>query len=160
MEYVECVEELNEGINKICEEVEVVIQKLQEVVEFISRTKAADSDRNERLREAMVTLKSLYESEVDEMRFEGLLDQALVHVQDEFEGLLLRMKHKNLGELLLHQRGEKELGSELEIEVLRRISTTLANNDCLDICIDIYVKVILIHIMNNCCDTIHNLTIF
>ncbi|TKY57902.1 Exocyst complex component EXO70A1 [Spatholobus suberectus] len=138
-EYVECVGELNEGINSIGEEVEVVIQKLQEVVEFISRTKAADRYRNERLREALATLKALYESEVDEMRFEGLLDRALVHMQDEFEGLLLRMKHRNLGDLL-HQHADRELGSDLEIEVLTRISTTLAANDCLDICIDIYVK--------------------
>ncbi|KHN17160.1 hypothetical protein glysoja_010619 [Glycine soja] len=76
------------------------------------------------------------------MRFQGLLDQALVHVQDEFEGLLLRMKLRNLQGDLVHQHGDdfRELGSELEIEVLRRISTTLAANDCLDICIDIYVK--------------------
>ncbi|RDX71565.1 Exocyst complex component EXO70A1, partial [Mucuna pruriens] len=139
LEYVECVEELNEGINSICEEVEVVIQKLQEVVEFISRTKAADQYRNERLREALLTVKALYESEVEEMRFEGLLDQALVQVQDEFEGLLLRMKHRNLRDLL-HQHAQKELGTDLEIQVLTRISTTLAANDCLDICIDIYVK--------------------
>lgn len=36
---------------------------------------------------------------------------------------------------------DSDLGTELEIEVLRRISETLAVNDCLDICIDIYVKV-------------------
>ncbi|XP_027368147.1 exocyst complex component EXO70A1-like [Abrus precatorius] len=154
LEYVEYMDDLNEAINSICEDVEAVIQKLQEVVEFISRTKAADEYRTQRLKEALVTLKALYETEVDEMRFEGLLDQALVHVQDEFEGLLLRMKHRNLRDgltLLLEDhaandaqhvivRGTSELGSELEIEVLRRISTTLAANDCLDICIDIYVK--------------------
>lgn len=144
LEYTECVDQLNEGLNNISDEVEVVIMKLQEVVEFISRTKAADQYREARLREALGTLKGLYEIEVDEMRFQGLLDQALVHVQDEFEGLLLRMKLRNLQGDLVHQHGDdfRELGSELEIEVLRRISTTLAANDCLDICIDIYVKVI------------------
>ncbi|KAG4962532.1 Exocyst complex component EXO70A1 [Glycine max] len=142
LEYTKYVDQLNEGLNNISDEVEVVIQKLQEVVEFISRTKAADQYREARLREALGTLKGLYEIEVDEMRFQGLLDQALVHVQDEFEGLLLRMKLRNLQGDLVHQHGDdfRELGSELEIEVLRRISTTLAANDCLDICIDIYVK--------------------
>ncbi|CAJ1972800.1 unnamed protein product [Sphenostylis stenocarpa] len=144
VDYVECVEEVKEGIEKICEEVEVVVQRLQEVVEFVSRTKAADQCREVRLKEALGTLKGLYEMEVDEMRFDGLLDQALVHVQDEFEGLLLRMKHRNLGDFV-HQHGgeEKELGSEMEIETLRRIATTLAANDCMDICIDIYVKVLI-----------------
>ncbi|KAK7383230.1 hypothetical protein VNO78_28904 [Psophocarpus tetragonolobus] len=139
VEYMERVDELNKGINKISEEVEVVMQKLQEVVEFISRTKAADQYRNERLKEALVTLKALYESEVEEMRFEGLLDQALVHVQDEFENLLLRIKHTNLLHVR-HHAPHWELGSTLQVQVLRQISTTLSANDCLDICIDIYVK--------------------
>nr|KYP57080.1 Exocyst complex component 7 [Cajanus cajan] len=134
-EYVACVEEVGAGINLICEEVEVVVQRLQEVVEFIGRTKAADQERSGRLREALVALKALYESEVDEMRFEGILDQALVRVQDEFEEMLLRIKHRTVGDFSHHQ-----LGSDTEVQVLRRISTTLAANDCLDICIDIYVK--------------------
>ncbi|BAT82582.1 hypothetical protein LR48_Vigan07g264200 [Vigna angularis] len=141
VEYVGCVEEVKEGIENICDEVETVVQRLQEVVEFVSRTKAADQDRDVRLKDALVTLKVLYEREVDEMRFEGLLDQALLHVQDEFEELLLRMKHRNMKDLV-HQHGgeERELGSETEVEALRRISTTLAANDCMDICIDIYLK--------------------
>lgn len=151
LDYMDCVDQLNEAINSICQEVEPVIQKLQEVVEFISRTKAADQYRTLRLKEALVTLKALYETEVDEMRFEGLLDQALLHMQDEFEALLLKMKHRNLiGDMSYkdnddgHVKGSCELGSELEIEVLRRISTVLAANDCLDICIDIYIKVTLL----------------
>lgn len=151
LDYMDCVDQLNEAINSICQEVEPVIQKLQEVVEFISRTKAADQYRTLRLKEALVTLKALYETEVDEMRFEGLLDQALLHMQDEFEALLLKMKHRNLiGDKSYkdnddgHVKGSCELGSELEIEVLRRISTALAANDCLDICIDIYIKVTLL----------------
>ncbi|XP_020981191.1 exocyst complex component EXO70I-like [Arachis duranensis] len=159
LEYADCVDRLNEAINSICQVGEGVILKLQEVVEFISRTKAADQYRTQRLREALATLKALYETEVDEMRFEGLLDQALLHMQDEFEAILLSIKHKNLGdmsqlqydddennndtnnELVNNNLAACELGSELEVEVLRRISFTLAANDCLDICIDIYVKV-------------------
>jgi len=142
VEYVGCVEEVKEGIEKICEEVETVVQRLQEVVEFVSRTKAADQGRDVRLKDALVTLKVLYEREVDEMRFEGLLDQALLHVQDEFEELLLRMKHRNLRDSVNHNGGEeRELGSEMEVQALTRISTTLAANDCMDICIDIYLKV-------------------
>lgn len=143
---MDCVDQLNEGINSICQEGEAVIQKLQEVVEFISRTKAADIYRTQRLREALITLKALYETEVDNMRFEGLLDQALLHVQDEFENLLLKMKHRNLGDMSRqHEEDDTELGSEVEIEVVRRIASTLAANDCLDICIDIYVKVTFDH---------------
>lgn len=105
------------------------------------------------MREALVTLKALYETEVDEMRFEGLLDQSLLHMQDEFEAILLNTKHRNLGDMSLLQHDDDdethehannvacELGSELEVEALTRISNTLAANDCLDICIDIYVKV-------------------
>ncbi|KAJ6971533.1 hypothetical protein NC653_032141 [Populus alba x Populus x berolinensis] len=99
-------------VNTISEGGEPVIQKLQEVVEFLSRTKATDQYRAYRLRETLVTLKVLYETEIDAMKFDGKPDMA-----------------------------DSDLGTELEIEVLRRISETLAVNDCLDICIDIYVKV-------------------
>ncbi|KAK7310774.1 hypothetical protein RJT34_08491 [Clitoria ternatea] len=135
LEYVGCVDELNEAIERVCGEVEGVVQRLQEVVEFVSRTKAADEERNRRLREALVTLKALYEGEVEEMRFQGLLDQALLHLQDEFEALLLRLKHRNL----VSDHGS-ELGSQMELQVLRRIAATLEANDCFDICIDIYIK--------------------
>lgn len=49
LEYADCVDQLNEAINSICQVGEAVIQKLQEVVEFISRTKAADQYRTQRL---------------------------------------------------------------------------------------------------------------
>ncbi|PNY13940.1 exocyst complex component [Trifolium pratense] len=160
LDYMDCVDQLNEAINSICQVVEPVIMRLQEVVEFISRTKAADQYRTQRLREALITLKALYETEVDEMRFEGLLDQALLNMQDEFEALLLKLKHRKLGDLSHRQNdGDEsddhldvsfELGSELEIEVLRRISNILAANDCLDICIDIYVKIIRPYNKENC----------
>ncbi|PSS31492.1 Exocyst complex component EXO70A1 like [Actinidia chinensis var. chinensis] len=146
--YVDCVDKLNVAINSISQECEPAIQKLQEVVEFLSRTKATDQYRTLRLRETLVTLKALYETEVDAMKFDGLLDEALMKLQDEFEVLLLQLRHQNLG--VAQGSGETaevpaaasaELGSEMEIEVLRQISETLANNDCLDIVIEIYVKV-------------------
>lgn len=145
LEYVDCVDRLNAAVSSINEEGEPAIQKLQEVVEFLSRTKATDNFRTHRLRETLVTLKALYETEVDAMRFEGLLDEALLHLQDEYEGLLQQLKHENVGEAR-EGGGDaevvgSELGSEQEVEVLRRISETLAANDCLDICIDIFIKV-------------------
>lgn len=143
IKYVDSVDELNAAINTISEEGEPVIQRLQEVVEFLSRTKAADQDRTHRLRETVITLKALYETEVEKMRFEGSLDQALLNLQDNYETILQQIKHQNIEQQV--EKREKlgsDLGTELEIEVLRRISETLAANDCLDICIDIYVKVI------------------
>ncbi|XP_030454407.2 exocyst complex component EXO70I-like [Syzygium oleosum] len=144
LDYVDCVDRLNATVSSIGKEGEPAIQKLQEVVEFLSRTKATDNFRTYRLRETLVTLKALYETEVDAMRFEGLLDEALLQLQDEYEGLLQQLKHENVGEAQEGGDGEvvgSELGSEQEVEVLRRISETLAVNDCLDICIDIFIKV-------------------
>nr|POF15126.1 exocyst complex component exo70a1 [Quercus suber] len=146
LNYVDCVNQLNSAISSISQEGEPVIQKLQEVVEFLSRTKATDQDRTHRLRETLFTLKALYENEVDAMKFDGLLDEALLNLQDEHESILQLLRHQNIGDQV--QVDDKEakivasdLGTELEVEVLRRISETLAANDCLDICIDIYVKV-------------------
>ncbi|KAJ7966521.1 Exocyst subunit Exo70 family protein [Quillaja saponaria] len=148
--YVDCVDHLNVAINWISQEGEPVIQKLQEVVEFISRTKATDQYGIQRLRETLITLKALYATEVDAMRFEGLLDEALLNIQDEYESILQQIRHKNIGDQSQKQVENEtdeegnigsDLGSELQVEVLRRISETLAANDCLDICIDIYVKV-------------------
>ncbi|KAM7516984.1 hypothetical protein LguiA_006567 [Lonicera macranthoides] len=124
---------------------EPAIQKLQEVVEFLSRTKATDQYRTHRLRETLITLKALYKTEVDAMKFDGLLDEALLNLQDEYEHILQQLRHRNIGESECGDGEEEtvayELGSALEVEVLRRISETLATNDCLDICIDIFVKV-------------------
>lgn len=126
-----------------------MVQKLQEVVEFLSRTKATDQLQTRRLQETLVTLKALYDTEVDAMRFEGLLDEALLNLQEEFENMLMQLKHQNLGEV---DNGEDQnegeadsLGTEQEIEVLRKISETLTGSDCLDICIDIFVKVMEIN---------------
>ncbi|KAF9607443.1 hypothetical protein IFM89_035581 [Coptis chinensis] len=146
IKYVECVDQLNDAIDSISRDCEPATQKLQEVVEFLSRTKATDHYRTRRLKETLVTLKALYETEVDAMRYEGLLDEALLSLQDEYESILQQLKHKNIGDQLQADEGTEveeisDLGSELEIDVLKRIAETLARNDCLDICIDIFVKV-------------------
>ncbi|XP_058068935.1 exocyst complex component EXO70I-like [Magnolia sinica] len=143
LKYVDCVDRLTSSINSITQDSEPAIQKLQEAVEFLSRTKATDQYRSQRLRETLVTLKALYETEVDAMRYEGLLDEALLKLQDEYESILLQLRHKNIGQLPIEEMEMDglDLGSDVEVEVLRRISETLARNDCLDICIDIFVKV-------------------
>ncbi|KAK4352200.1 hypothetical protein RND71_027718 [Anisodus tanguticus] len=153
IKYVDTVDNLNEAINSISKECEPAIQKLQEVVEFLSRTKATDQFRTHRLRETLITLKALCETEVDAMRFDGLLDDALLNLQDEYESLLNKMIHRNFMEAKSDYDDQDDqddvaanmvatdLGSELEVEVLTKISETLAANDCLDICIDIFVKV-------------------
>ncbi|KAH7523737.1 hypothetical protein FEM48_Zijuj06G0043800 [Ziziphus jujuba var. spinosa] len=148
LKYVDGVDQLNAAINSINEEGEPAIQKLQEVVEFLSRTKATGQNRIIRLRETLITLKALYETEVDSMKFEGLLDEALLNLQDEYESLLQQIKHPNMRDLQADDKENNQivltnsdLGTEMQVEVLRRISETLAANDCLDICIDIFVKV-------------------
>ncbi|XWS21299.1 hypothetical protein CRYUN_Cryun30bG0043700 [Craigia yunnanensis] len=145
LKYVECVDQLNAAINLISQDGEPVIQKLQEVMEFLSRTKATDQYRTQRLKETLITLKALYESEVDAMRFDGLLDEALLNLQDEFEIMLQQIKHQNIGEQQADEEADQtvvsDLGTEMEVQVLRRIAETLAANDCLDICIDIFLKV-------------------
>ncbi|GKB76156.1 exocyst complex component EXO70A1-like protein [Tanacetum coccineum] len=96
----------------------------------------------------MVTLNALYETEVDSMKFDGLLDEALLNFQDECEGILQRLKHHDI--TVKVEDGDDdggvaaegaELGTEMEVEALRRISEPLTANDCLDLCIDIFVKV-------------------
>ncbi|KAG9441719.1 hypothetical protein H6P81_017573 [Aristolochia fimbriata] len=144
VKYVDCVGRLNSAIDAVVKEREPVVQKLQEVVEFLSRTKAADEARIRRVREILVTLKALYETEVDALKYEGTLDEALLSLQDEYERILQHLKHRNIGdseEIDVEEIDEFDLASEQEIQVLRRISETLAGNDCLDICIDIFVKV-------------------
>ncbi|GAA0176066.1 hypothetical protein LIER_42019 [Lithospermum erythrorhizon] len=110
--YVECVEVLNAAINTVCDECEPAIQKLQEVVEFLSRTKY-------RLKETMVTLKALYETEVEVMKFDDLLDEALMNLEDEFEALLQQLKHQKFGELQgddpLEMDVPTDLGTKLEV---------------------------------------------
>ncbi|MCL7023084.1 hypothetical protein MKW94_023052, partial [Papaver nudicaule] len=142
IKYVDCVDQLNSVIDSVCQACEPTIQKLQETVEI------------QRLRETFVTLKALYETEIEAMRYEGLLDEALLTLQDEYESILLQLNHALfLGHEVVNEDVEgsdqaltgtdqvvHDLGSELEVQVLRRISETLTRNDCLDICIDIFVK--------------------
>ncbi|GJW61628.1 exocyst complex component EXO70A1-like protein [Tanacetum coccineum] len=89
----------------------------------------------------------LQETEVDSMKFDGLLDEALLNLQDEYEGILQRLKHHDI--TVKVEDGDDdggvaaegaELGTEMEVEALRRISELLTANDCLDLCIDIFVK--------------------
>ncbi|XP_051150697.1 exocyst complex component EXO70I-like [Andrographis paniculata] len=144
VEYIDCVDKLNESIASIGRECEPAIQKLQEVVEFLSRTKATDHYQTRRLRETLLTLKAVCETEIVSMKFEGLLDDALLNLQDEYEKLLQKLKHRNIGDPVDDDPTavvEPGLGTELEIEVLSKISRMLTANDCLDICIDMFVKV-------------------
>lgn len=151
LEYVDCVDRLDAAVGSVAAGCEPAVQRLQEAVEFLGRTKAADGRRVRRLREAVAAVRELYQGEVDEMRYEGVLDEALLRLQDEYEGLLLQLRHRGVGEEAEQEEadagaaaggGRHELGSDGEVETLRRISETLARSDCLDICIDIFVKVI------------------
>lgn len=148
LKYMDCVDRLNLAVVDVTTGCEPAVLRLQEAVEFLSRTKATDQLRIHRLRETLGAIKALYESEVDAMRYEGMIDDALLRVQDEYEAILQRIKHKRIGEAEVDNSEDEgmqevQLGSELEVEVLGRMSETLASNDCLDICIDIYVKVIM-----------------
>ncbi|XP_008807171.2 exocyst complex component EXO70I-like [Phoenix dactylifera] len=146
VDFVECVDRLRETIAAVTAGCEPAVQRLHEAVEFLSRTRATDQLRIHRLRETLVALEQLYEAEVDGLRYDGPLDDALLRLQNDYEAILDLLKHRYIA---AHVDGGDDttdpsppvLGSELEIEALRRISETLASNDCLDICIDIFVKV-------------------
>lgn len=86
IKYVDCVDKLNIAINLLSQEGGPAIQRLQEVVEFLSRTKATDQFRTHRLRETLVALNALYETEVDSMKFDCLLDEALLTTQENSWG--------------------------------------------------------------------------
>ncbi|WOL13838.1 hypothetical protein Cni_G22618 [Canna indica] len=147
--YVDCVDRLHDAVAGVAAECEPAVERLQEAVEFLSRTKATDRPRLNRLKEALTALQALYEGEVDAMRYEGLLDEALLQLQDEYESLILQIKYEDFGESdgrdwFSHSTDGSDLpllASPLQIEALRRISKTLSANDCVDIAIDIYIKV-------------------
>ena len=88
----------------------------------------------------------MYETEAEEMRFEGPLDDALLGLQELFEALLLRLKHPApVDDDVAGAEGGTagyELGTDDQVEAAARMARTLAGNDCLDICLDIYVTVI------------------
>ncbi|KAG0482619.1 hypothetical protein HPP92_010703 [Vanilla planifolia] len=154
--YVESVGRLSAAVAAVTAECEPAVQKLQEAVEFLGRTKATDKLRVRRLRDAAAALRAVCGKEIERMRYEGPLDDALIRLQDEYENILRRLRHADVGDLAA--QGEEDgagrlgqgmddpdwptLGSVEDIEILHRVSETLASNDCLDICIDIFVKVI------------------
>uniref|UniRef100_A0A0D9X9U4 Exocyst subunit Exo70 family protein n=1 Tax=Leersia perrieri TaxID=77586 RepID=A0A0D9X9U4_9ORYZ len=137
------VDRLREAVEECVERGEEAVRRVEEAVVFIGRTtttKATAGRRRRRLEEAAAALRAVYEAEAETMRFEGPLDDALVRLQDLFEGILLRMKH---ADFTGGEEGEEvgyEVGREEEVEAAARMARTLAGNDCLDICLDIYVK--------------------
>nr|CAD1825424.1 unnamed protein product [Ananas comosus var. bracteatus] len=152
--YLDLVDRLGPAVAATADGCGPAIRRLQEAVEFVTRTKAADRPRRRRLVAAHAALSAIYESELDAMRFEGPLDDALVRLQDRYEALLRRLKHPpppspataddqsdRPDQIEDSDRVQSLLGSEEEVEVLRRISETLAANDCVDVCIDIFIKV-------------------
>ncbi|KAG6522159.1 exocyst complex component EXO70I-like [Zingiber officinale] len=149
IDYVDCVDRLHDAVAGVAADCDPAVQRLQEAVEFLSRTKATDRLRLRRLQETLTALQAIYADEVDALRYEGLLDEALVRLQDDYESLLLLLKHNALGESDGPDQFAQStdgsdlapLASPLQVQALRRISQTLATNDCLDIAIDIFVKV-------------------
>ncbi|KAL4181796.1 hypothetical protein AMTRI_Chr12g239230 [Amborella trichopoda] len=138
LQLLQIIDELHYTLQLLTTDCEPAIQRLQEVVEFLSRTRATDNYRINRLKDALETLKAVYENEIDTMNYDGLLDETLLSLQYDYEKILDQLKLKITEE---GDQDRKDLGSELQVEVLRRITETLSVNDCLDICIDIYVKI-------------------
>lgn len=147
IKFIDRVDRLQSAIADVAAGVEPAIGRLQETVEFLSRTKATDQLRIRRLGETLNAIRALYEAEVDAMQYEGMLDDALVKLQDEFERILAKIRHRGVGDEVddgdLGEDTKPILGSDVEVDALRRIVQTLAANDCLDISIDIYVKVFI-----------------
>ncbi|CAD6251558.1 unnamed protein product [Miscanthus lutarioriparius] len=96
-----------------------------------------------RLTEAAAALRAVYEIEDEEMCFEGPLNDALLGLQELFEALLLRLKHPAPvdNDVAGAEGGTAgyELGTNDEVEAAARMAWRLTDNDCLDICLDIYV---------------------
>ncbi|KAL6858969.1 hypothetical protein ACP4OV_017971 [Aristida adscensionis] len=138
--FVDGVDQLRDAIEEVVARGDEAVRRVEEAVGFLGRTKASGRARVRRLTEAAAALRAVYETEAEEMRFEGPLDDALLALQDLFEALLLRLKHPAPKD---HDEGAAagyELGTDDEVEAAARMARTLAGNDCLDICLDIYVK--------------------
>ncbi|RLN04796.1 exocyst complex component EXO70A1-like [Panicum miliaceum] len=140
--FVDRVDQLRDAIEEVVARGDEAVRRVEEAVGFLGRTKAAGRGRVRRLTEAAAALRAVYETEAEQMRFEGPLDEALLGLQDLFEALLLRLKHPAAppdadadGDTAPY-----ELGTDDEVEAATRMARTLAGNDCLDICLDIYVK--------------------
>ncbi|CAO2202555.1 unnamed protein product [Urochloa humidicola] len=144
--FVGRVDELRDAIEEAVARGDEAVRRVEEAVGFLGRTKAAGRGRVRRLTEAAAALRAVYEAEAEQMRFEGPLDDALLGLQDLFEALLLRLKHPAAppADVVAGVDGDVddgyELGTDEEVNAASRIARTLAGNDCLDICLDIYVK--------------------
>ncbi|CAN1189798.1 hypothetical protein LINPERHAP2_LOCUS40119 [Linum perenne] len=68
----------------------------------------------------------------------------VLEANDEYEKILQQLKHHALGEdestesISSPVSSSSDLATDLEIQILKRISEILCSNDCLDICIDIF----------------------
>ncbi|CAO2192113.1 unnamed protein product [Urochloa humidicola] len=144
--FVGRVDELRDAIEEAVARGDEAVRRVEEAVGFLGRTKAAGRGRVRRLTEAAAALRAVYEAEAEQMRFEGPLDDALLGLQDLFEALLLRLKHPapppadDVAGVDGDVDDGYELGTDEEVNAAARIARTLAGNDCLDICLDIYVK--------------------
>jgi hypothetical protein len=147
--FVGRVDRLRDAIEEVVARGDEAVRRVEEAVGFLGRTKAAGRGRVRRLTEAAAALRAVYEAEAEQMRFEGPLDEALLGLQDLFEALLLKLKHPappvddyDVAGADGDDTAQYELGTDGEIEAATMMARTLAGNDCLDICLDIYVKVI------------------
>ncbi|XP_051203158.1 exocyst complex component EXO70I-like [Lolium perenne] len=139
--FVDRVDQLRDAIEEAVARGDEAVRRVEEAVGFLGRTtsKAAGRGRVRRLTEAASALRAVYETEAEAMRFEGPLDEALLGLQDLFEAVLLRLKHATPADDA-GDTEEYELGTDDEVDAAARMAKTLAGNDCLDICVDIYVK--------------------
>ena len=148
--FVDRVDQLRDAIEEVVARGDEAVRRVEEAVGFLGRTKAAGRGRVRRLTEAAAALRAVYETEAEQMRFEGPLDEALLGLQDLFEALLLRLKHPAApaaDDDVADADGDTatyDLGTDDEVEAATRMARTLAGNDCLDICLDIYVKVLVV----------------
>ncbi|CAN1300816.1 Exocyst complex component EXO70I [Linum perenne] len=76
----------------------------------------------------------------------SLKSKTRLTLQDEYEKILQQLKHHALGEdestesISSPVSSSSDLATDLEIQILKRISEILCSNDCLDICIDIFER--------------------
>ncbi|KAM3189748.1 hypothetical protein ACQJBY_068175 [Aegilops geniculata] len=142
--FVNRVDQMRDAIEDVVARGDEAVRRVEEAVGFLGRTttKAAGRGRVRRLTEAASALRAVYETEAEAMRFEGPLDEALLGLQDLFEAVLLRLKHAAPADDAgaVGDTDEYELGTDDEVDAAARMAKTLAGNDCLDICVDIYVK--------------------
>ncbi|GLJ18150.1 hypothetical protein SUGI_0320650 [Cryptomeria japonica] len=148
---IESFENLELLVGLLRDECEPAIQRLQEAVEFLCRTKATDYYRAHRLRETLSTLRALYENEVEDLTDGLLMEKALSRLEYEFTRMLehigKRVLQKTFQEVVsVTDRPNDDLGcldlaSKQEIEVLRRIVEVMRGYDRIEGCIDSYVQV-------------------